>query len=141
MRPSSSSRRTALVVVVEPRSMPTKVFMSSPLSGGARASALLLDHLEVAFQPVLDVGGGEVAWIDEIGLDEGGRLAGALLHLAHDEELPRREAIAALDRVDEEAVRLVFVDIVRQHVDAHRQAAIGVDAEAVFGERLDRLVG
>jgi hypothetical protein len=34
-----SSRRIALVVV-EPRSMPTKVFISSPLSGGTRADAL-----------------------------------------------------------------------------------------------------
>jgi hypothetical protein len=36
-----------------------------------RAGALLLDHLEVALQAVLDVGRGEVARVDQVGLDEG----------------------------------------------------------------------
>src|SRR6266496_827613 len=135
-----SSSRTALVVV-EPRSMPTKVFMRFPSGGGARAGPLLLDHLEIALEPVLDVGGGEIARVDEIGFDEGRRLAAALLDLAHDQQLSRREAVAALDRVDQEAVRLVILEVVGQEIDAHRQAAVGVAAEAVFGESLQRLVG
>ena len=122
--------------------MPTNVFIESPpQAAAARAGALLLDHLEIAFEPVLDVGGGEVARIDQIGFDEGRRLAGALLDLAHHQQLAGGEAVAALDRVDQQAVGLVLVDVVRQHVDAHRQVAVGVDAEAVFGERLQRLVG
>jgi hypothetical protein len=68
---------------------------------GVAVGALLLDHLEVALQPVLDVGRREVARVDEVGLDEGGRLAGALLHLAQDQQLAGREAVAALDRVDQ----------------------------------------
>ena len=68
--------------------------MAVPFSARAdtpsgHAAALLLDHLEVALQPVLDVGGGEIARIDQVGLDEGRRLAGALLHLAQDQQLAR----------------------------------------------------
>src|SRR5512142_199676 len=90
----SASSSTALVVV-EPRSMPTNVFIDLSLRC-ARAGALLLDHLEIAFQAVLDVGGGEVARVDQVGLDEGRRLAGLLLDLAHHQELAGREAVAAL---------------------------------------------
>src|SRR5574341_480924 len=115
-RPSTlhwSSITTALVVV-EPRSMPMKVFMALVHRG--RSRALLLDHLEVALQPVLDVRRREVARVHEVRLDEGGRLAGALLHLAQDEALPRGEAVAARDRVDQQAVGLVLLDVLADHV-------------------------
>src|SRR5215212_2484329 len=114
-----SSTTTALVVV-EPRSMPMKQRMGpSPLLHRVQrddradafadaGGALLLDHLEVALQPVLDVGRGEVARIDQVGLDERGRLAGALLDFAQDQQLAGGEAVAALDRVDQEAVGLVL---------------------------------
>src|SRR5512145_752266 len=105
------SSMTTAFVVVEPRSMPMKVFMSVH-----RCRALLLDHLEVALEPVLDVGGREVARVNEVGLDERRRLAGALLHLAQDEELPGGEAVAALDRVDEQPVGLVLVEVAADHV-------------------------
>src|SRR5262245_17702534 len=131
-RPSTwrCSSITSAFVVVDPRSMPMNVFMSMK-----RRGALLLDHLEVAFQPVLDVGGREVARVDEVRLDERGGLAGALLYLAQDQELSRREAVAALDRVDEQAVRLVLVDVPADHVDALREVEVGVAAQAVVGER------
>src|ERR1035437_9071573 len=103
----SSSRRTALVVV-EPRSMPTTVFMPSSSSRRVHAGTFLIDHLEIALQTVLDVGRREIARIDQIGFHERGRLAGALLDLSHHQQLAGREAIAALDRVDQQAVRLVF---------------------------------
>src|ERR1700693_1911526 len=100
-----SSSRTALVVV-DPRSIPTKVFTNISLnlrsSCGKRSRAFLLDHLEIALQPVLDVGGREVARIDKIGFDKGRRLAGSLLDLAHHQQLAGGEAIAALDRVDQQ---------------------------------------
>src|SRR5579864_8556011 len=107
-----SSSRTALVVV-DPRSIPTKVFTGIPLcsSGRQRARAFLLDHLKIALQPVLDVGGREVARIDQIGFDKGRRLAGSLLDLAHHQQLAGGEAVAALDRVDQKAVGLVLLDI------------------------------
>src|SRR6266542_4179794 len=104
-----SSSRIALVVV-EPRSMPTKVFMGFPSSRGPRAGALLLDHLEIALQPVLDVGGGEIPRVDEIGFNERRRLSGALLDLAHDQQLAGREAVAAFDGIDQQPVRLIVVD-------------------------------
>src|SRR6516225_2497831 len=50
------------------------------------------------------------------------------------------EKLLALDRVDQQTVRLIVIDVVDQHVDTHRQAAVGVDAEAIFGQRLQRLV-
>src|SRR3990172_4423402 len=105
-RPSTlrASSMTTALVVVDPRSMPMKVFMSVHRRGRCRRSPFLLDHLEIALQPVLDVGPGEVARVDQVGLDERRGLAGALLDLAQDEQLPRREAVAALDRVDEQAV-------------------------------------
>src|SRR6185503_7108752 len=112
------SSMTTAFVVVEPRSMPMKQRMrvsrsvcerrrvaprreDRPLrrqrSGASRkrggdttGRALLLDHLEVAFQPVLDVGGREIPRIDEIRLDECRRLAGALLDLTQDQELAGR---------------------------------------------------
>src|SRR5574341_587524 len=128
-RPSTLrfSSITSALVVVEPRSMPMKVFMSMHRA----RCALLLDHLEVALEPVLDVGGREVARVDQVGLDERRRLAGALLHFAQDEELPGREAVAALDRVDEQAVGLVLVDVAADHVDALREIQVGVAAQAV----------
>src|SRR5512134_1317485 len=97
-RPSTLCRSsiTTALVVVDPRSMPMKVFMSVH-----RRGSLLLDHLEVALQPVLDVGRREVARVHQVRLDEGRGFAGALLHLAQDEELPGAEAVAALDRVDQ----------------------------------------
>src|SRR5208282_1313904 len=111
-----SSSRTALVVV-DPRSIPTKVFINislDPSSGGrTRAGALLLDHLEIALQPVLDVGGREVARVDQIGFDKGRRLAGALLDLAHHQQLAGGEAVATLDRIDQQAVGIVLIDIIR----------------------------
>src|SRR5512138_1568921 len=115
-----SSMTTALVVV-EPRSMPMKqrIVTSSVRSGACRA--LLLEHLEIAFEPVLHVGRREVARIDQIRLDERRGLAGALLDLAQDQELPRREAVAALDGVDQKTVGLVLVDVLADHVDARRQ--------------------
>jgi hypothetical protein len=61
-----------------------------------RGGALLLDHLEIALEPVLDVRRREVARVDEVGLDERRRLAGALLDFAQDQQLPGREAVAAL---------------------------------------------
>src|SRR5690606_18471883 len=116
-----SSMTTALVVV-EPRSIPMKQRIAVPSSvpRGDRA-ALLLDHLEVALEPVLDVGCREIARIDQVGLDERRRLAGALLDLAQDQQLARREAVAALDRVDQQPVGLVLVDVLADHVDARRQ--------------------
>src|SRR5574337_229704 len=99
----SSSRRTALVVV-EPRSMPTKVFMRSSSGRSRRAGALLVDHLEIALEAVLDVRRREIAWIHEVRLHERCRLSGALLDFAHHQELSGREAVAALDRVDQKAI-------------------------------------
>src|SRR5450755_115823 len=108
-----SSMTTALVVV-EPRSMPMKQRMVTSASasrhdrderrttGASRGRALLLDHLEVALETVLDVRSGEIARIDEIGLDEGCRLAGAPLDLAQDQQLACGKAVAALDRVDQQ---------------------------------------
>src|SRR6266568_9081493 len=127
-----SSRTTALVVV-EPRSMPMKQRMRFPLVRSERGCALLLDHLQVALQTVLHVRRREIARVDQIGLDERGRLAGALLDLAQDKELSGREAVAALDRVDQQAVGLVLVDILADHVDPRRQVEVGVAAEAVLG--------
>src|ERR1035438_3792262 len=95
----SSSRRTALVVV-EPRSMPTKVFMHSSSSRRVHAGTFLIDHLEIALQSVFDIGRREVARIDQVGFHERGRLAGALVELAHQQQLCGRETVAALDRVD-----------------------------------------
>src|SRR5208282_3738103 len=103
-RPSTfwfSSMTTALVVV-DPRSMPMKQRMRpSPSVGSERGSALLLDHLQVALQTVLHVRRRKIARVDQVGLNEGGRLASALLHLAQDKELSCREAVATLDRVDQ----------------------------------------
>src|SRR5574339_662124 len=128
VRPSSI---TTALVVVDPRSMPMKVFISV-------RRALLLDHLEIALQAVLDVGRREVARVDEVGLDERRGLAGALLDLAQDEELAGGEAVAALDRVDEQPVGLVFVHVPADHVDALREVEVGVAAQAVLRERLER---
>src|SRR5271166_3232787 len=97
----SSSRRTAFVVV-EPRSMPTKVFMHAPSSRRAHAGTLLLNHLEVALKAVLDIGSREIARIDEVGFDERRRLASALFDLAHHQQLPGRKAVAALDRINQQ---------------------------------------
>src|SRR5690554_4249888 len=126
-----SSMTTALVVV-EPRSMPMKQRMVAflRLRRGERA-ALLLDHLEIALEPVLDVGGREVPRIDEVGLDERRRLAGALLDFPQDQQLAGREAVAALDRVDQQAVRLVLLHVLADHVDARRQVQVRVAAQAV----------
>src|SRR5688572_32891401 len=100
-RPSTlrSSPMTTALVVVDPRSMPMKHLMSV-------RRALLLDHLEIALEPVLDVGRREVARIDQVRFDERRRLAGALLDFAQDQQLSRREAVAALDRVDQQPVGL-----------------------------------
>src|SRR5579871_6478931 len=98
-----SSSNTAFVVV-EPRSMPTNVFIGSSSGGGERASALLLDHLKIALQAVFDVGRREIARIDEIRFDERRRLAGAFFHLAHNQKLACRKAVAALDRIDQQSV-------------------------------------
>ena len=106
-----------------------------------RDGALLLDHLEIALQPVLHVGRREVARVDQVGLDEGGRLAGALFHFAQDQQLAGREAVAALDRVDQQAVGLVLVDVLADHVDARRQVQVGVATQAVVGQRLQRMLG
>src|SRR5690606_35533181 len=99
-RPSTcplSSMTTALVVV-DPRSIPTKHSMVRSLRGcQRRAAAFLIDHLEVALQTVLDVCVREITRIDKVGLDERGRLAGALLDFAHHQQLPSGEAVAALD--------------------------------------------
>src|ERR1019366_6612726 len=113
-----SSSKTALVVV-EPRSMPTNVFMIASSSSRTGAGALLLDHLEIAFQPVLDICRGEVARVDKIGFDECRRLSGSLLDLTHDQQLAGREAVAAFDRIDQQAVGFIFLDVVRQHIDEH----------------------
>src|SRR5512139_2889028 len=131
----SSSRRTALVVV-EPRSMPTKVFMHSSSSRCVHAGTLLIDHLEVALETILDVGRRKIARIDQVRFHERRRFSGALLALAHHQQLPGGEAVASLDRVDQKAVRFVFVDVVDQHIHARRQSAVGVDAEAVFSQSL-----
>src|SRR3990172_681772 len=131
---------TTALVVVEPRSMPMKQRMACPSVGGG-AGALLVDHLEVALEPVLDVRRREVPRVDEIGLDERGGLPGALLDLAQDEELPGGEAVAALDRVDQQAVRLVLLDVPADHVDPLREVEVGVAAGAVLGQRLERPVG
>src|ERR1019366_7010225 len=101
----SSSRRTALVVV-EPRSMPTKAFMLASSGRRVHAGTFLIDHLEIAIQTGFDVGGREIARVDQIGFDKRRRLAGAFLDLAHHQQLPSREAVAALDRVDQQTVRL-----------------------------------
>src|SRR5512145_3463613 len=121
-RPSTlrASSMTTAFVVVDPRSMPMKVFMSVN-----RGCALLLDHLEVALEAVLDVRAREVAGVDEVGRDERRRLAGALLDVAQDEELARREDVAALDRVDQQPVGLVLVEILADHVDALWEVEVG----------------
>src|SRR6187551_215036 len=132
------SSMTTAFVVVEPRSMPMKQRMRALLAlmrDGRGGRALLLDHLEVALQPVLDVGGREVPRIDEVCLDERGRLAGAFLDLAQDQKLPGGEAVAALDRVDQQPVGLVLVDVFADHVDPRWQIQVRVTAEAVFSER------
>src|SRR5512142_2264052 len=142
-RPSTfwASSITTAFVVVEPRSMPMKQRMLRlPSMGVRRGAAFLLHHLEVALQAVLDVRGREVARIDEVGLDERGRLARALLDLAQNEELPGREAVAALDRVDQEPVGLVLVDVPADHVDPRRQVEVRVAAEAVFRQRFERAI-
>src|SRR5450759_588203 len=95
----SSSRRTALVVV-EPRSMPTKVFMRLSSSRRAGASPLLINHLEITFETVLDVCRREITRIHQVGFHKRSRFPGALLDLAHHQQLPGREAVAALDRID-----------------------------------------
>src|SRR5262245_12341336 len=137
-RPSTLrfSSMTTDFVVVEPRSMPMKHLMSVQ-----RRRALLLDHLEIALEAVLDVGRREVAWIDEVGLDERGRLPGALLDLAQDEQLSRGEAVAALDRIDQQPVGLVLLEVAADHVDPLREVEVRVAAEAVLGERLERAIG
>src|SRR5487761_1961525 len=138
----SSSMTTALVVV-EPRSIPMKQRMmvsSSLLVNGAGGGALLLDHLEIALQPVLDVGRGKVARVHQVGLDERRRFPRALLDFAQDQQLPGGEAVAALDRIDQEAIGLVLVDVLADHVDALRQVEVGIAAKTVFGERLDRVI-
>src|SRR5208282_5554380 len=105
-RPSTLrfSSITMALVVVEPRSTPMKQrmgFLAFSLfrRGGRRLRALplLLDHLEVAFQPVLHVGRREITRVDQIGLDEGSGLAGPALDLAQHQELAGGEAVAALD--------------------------------------------
>src|SRR5512139_3363952 len=108
MRASSSSK-TAFVVV-DPRSMPRKHFMGGPPPADAECPSCahlrlpaLLEHLQVGLEPVLDVRRREVAWVDEVALDEGTGAAGAAFHFALDDELARRERIAALHRVDQEA--------------------------------------
>src|SRR5271167_1279493 len=106
----SSSMTTALVVV-DPRSMPMKQRMRFPLVGSERGGALLLDHLQVALETVLHVRRRKIARVDQVGLDERRRLPGALLDLAQDKQLSCREAVATLDRVDQQAVCLVLVDI------------------------------
>src|SRR5512134_2210218 len=114
-----SSITTALVVV-DPRSMPMNVFT---------CRSLLFDHLKVTLEAVLDVGAREVARVDQVGLDERRGLAGALLDLAQDEELAGGEAVAALDRVDQQAVGLVLVHVLADHVDALREVEVGVAAQ------------
>src|ERR1019366_2779136 len=103
-----SSRRTALVVV-EPRSMPTKVFMRRSSSRRVGGRTLLVNHLEITFETVLDVCRREIAWIHQVGFHKRSRFSGALFDLAHHQQLPGREAVAALDRIDQKAVRFVFV--------------------------------
>src|SRR5664279_5940776 len=103
----SSSTTTALVVV-EPRSMPMKQRMLCSSMRAGEGAALGLDHLEIALQAVLHVGRREIARVDQVGLDERGRLPGALFDLAHHQQLPGREAVAALDRVDQQAIGLVL---------------------------------
>ena len=81
----------------------------------------MFDHLEVTLQPVLDVRGGEIPRIHQVGFDESRRLAGAFSTSRMINKLAGGETVAALDRVDQQAVRLVLLDVVGQHVDAHRQ--------------------
>jgi len=64
--------------------------MRFPLVRSERGRALLLDHLQIALQTVLDVRRREIARVYQIGLDERRRLAGALLDLAQNEQLTRR---------------------------------------------------
>src|ERR1700757_2301251 len=98
-RPSTCARSsiTTAFVVVDPRSMPMKHFMAGSARSRRRGDALtlLVDHLEVALQPVLHVRRREVPGVHQVRLDERARLAGALLDLAHDHELAGREAVAA----------------------------------------------
>ena len=102
-----------------------------------QSRSLLLDHLEVALQPVLHVRCREVAWVDQVSFDECRRFAGALLDFAQNEELPRRKAVAALDRVDQQPIRLVFVQIPADHVDPRGQVKICVAPQAIFGQRFE----
>src|SRR4029078_11469644 len=127
-RPSTlrSSPITTALVVVDPRSMPMKHLMSVP------RRALLLDHLEVALEPVLDVGRGEVARIYQVRFDERRGLPGALLDFAQDQQLSRGEAVAALDRIDQQSVGLVLVEVFADHVDPLREIQVGVDADAIL---------
>src|SRR5437870_4218055 len=111
------SSMTTAFVVVEPKSMPMKQRMRFPLVRSERSGALLLDHLQVALETVLHVRCREIPRVDQIGLDERRRLASALLDLAQDKELSRREAVAAFDRVDQQAVGLVLVDVLADHID------------------------
>ena len=108
---------------------------------GCRTGAALgLDHLEVALETVLHVGGREVARVDQVGLDEGGGLAGALFHFTQNQQLAGRKTVAALDRVDQQAVGLVLVHVLANHVDARWQAEVGVATQAVLGERFERVI-
>src|SRR5471030_2677314 len=100
----SSSRRTALVVV-EPRSMPTKVFMHSSSSRCVHAGTFLIDHLEISLETILDVGRREIERIHQVGFHKRRRFSGPLLDFAHHQQLPGRKTVAAFDRVDQKTVR------------------------------------
>ena len=63
-----------------------------------------------------------------------------LLDLAHHQQLPGGKAVAALYRIDQQSVGFILVDIVDEHIDAHRQRPVGVDPETVLGQRFERPV-
>src|SRR5579875_3481220 len=124
--------------------MPMKTRMSGPSlsgTGGAAARAPLVDHLEIALEPVLDVGRREIARIDEIAFDERARFAGAALNLAQDQELTGGETVATLDRIDHQPVGLILMHIFLDEIDPRGQIAVGVAAEAIFREAFERACG
>src|SRR5579875_3395889 len=124
--------------------MPMKTRMSGPSlsgTGGAAARAPLVDHLEIALKPVLDVCGREIARIDKIAFDERARFAGATLDLAQDQELTGGETVAALDRIDHQTVGLILMHISLDEIDTRGQIAVGVAAEAIFREAFQRARG
>ena len=105
-----------------------------------RARFFLFDHLEVTLQSIFDVGRGEISWIDEIGLDKPGWFPRALLDFAEYEQLAGRETVAALDGIDQEPIRLVFLHVIAQHIYPAWQAVIRIATKAIVSKRFQWVI-